>query len=117
MYPIFLETLSKLYSNGNDPKHNDLHQEGHDNQECTSSIERFLVTISPQIPHVSYILETLGKMLFNGDDPNYHDNHQECQDDQEYPPSTGRFLMTISPQIPHVSYIFGNLRQNAVQWR
>ena len=62
-------------------------------------------------------LKTLGNMQFNGDDPNHHDHHQEGQDDQEHPPSTGRLLMTISPQIPHVSYIFGNLRQNAVQWR
>ena len=62
-------------------------------------------------------LETLDKMGFNGDDPNHHDHHQEGQNDQEHPPSTGRFLMTISPQIPYVTYIFGNLRQNAVQWR
>ena len=62
-------------------------------------------------------LETLGKMEFNGDDLNHHDHHQEGQDDQEHPPSTGRFLRNISPQMPHVSYIFGNLRQNAVQWR
>ena len=62
-------------------------------------------------------LETLGKMQFNGDCPNHHDHSQEGQDDHEPPRSTGRLLLTIPPQIPHISYIFGNLRQNAVQWR
>ena len=59
MYPIFLETLDKMGFNGDDPNHHDHHQEGQNDQECPSSTGKFLITISPQIPHVSYIFGNL----------------------------------------------------------
>ena len=68
-------------------------------------------------PKYYIFLETLGKIQFNGDDPDHYEHHQEGHNDQKYPPSTGRLLKTIFLQIPYVTYIFGNLRQNAVQWR
>ena len=60
-YPIFLETLDEIQFNGGDPKDYDHHQECQDDQECPPSTGRFLMTISPPRPYVSYIFRNLGR--------------------------------------------------------
>ena len=64
MYPIFLETLGKMEFNGDDPNHHDHHQEGQDDQEHPTSTGSFLMTIFPQIPHVSYIFGNIKQTVF-----------------------------------------------------
>ena len=59
MYPIFLESLGKIQFNGNDPNHYDHYQEGQDCQEHPPTTGRFLMTISPQVLHISYIFGNL----------------------------------------------------------
>ena len=59
MCPIFLETLGKMQFNGDDLNNHDHHQEGQDDEEHPPSTGRFLMTIIPQIPHVSYIFGNL----------------------------------------------------------
>ena len=64
MYLIFLKTLGNMQFNGDDPNHHDHHQEGQDDQEHPPSTGRLLMTISPQIPHVSYIFGNLRHNAF-----------------------------------------------------
>ena len=59
MYPIFLETIGKMQFTGDDPNHHDHYQKGQDHQEYSPSTGRFLMTISSQISHVSYIFGNL----------------------------------------------------------
>ena len=117
MYPIFLETLGEIQFNGGDPKYHDHHQECQDDQECPPSTGRFLMTISPPRPHVSYIFGNLGQNPVQWRWPQASWSPSGMSRWSGMSPKYMEDLYDYFSQRPYVSYISRNLEKNPVQLR